>query len=52
MVGEIRDRVTMEQAMVYAQTGQLCLATLHANNASQCIDRIMDDPDAPGCPTP
>ncbi|MBS0575059.1 MAG: PilT/PilU family type 4a pilus ATPase [Proteobacteria bacterium] len=41
MVGEIRDRVTMEQAMVYAQTGQLCLATLHANNASQCIDRII-----------
>ncbi|MBS0462252.1 MAG: PilT/PilU family type 4a pilus ATPase [Proteobacteria bacterium] len=40
-IGEIRDRVTMEQAMVYAQTGQLCLATLHANNASQTIARIL-----------
>jgi twitching motility protein PilU len=42
MIGEIRDRQTMEQALIYAQTGQLCLATLHANNASQTLDRIIN----------
>lgn len=42
MIGEIRDRETMEQALIYAQTGQLCLATLHANNANQAIDRIIN----------
>jgi len=41
MIGEIRDRETMAQALIYAQTGQLCLATLHANNASQTLDRIV-----------
>ncbi len=42
MIGEIRDRETMDQALIYAQTGQLCLATLHANNANQAIDRIIN----------
>ena len=42
MIGEIRDRATMEQALIYAETGQLCLATLHANNANQTLDRIMN----------
>jgi len=42
MIGEIRDRATMEQAIIYAETGQLCLATLHANNASQALDRIIN----------
>ena len=41
MIGEIRDRATMEQALLYAETGQLCLATLHATNASQALDRIV-----------
>jgi twitching motility protein PilU len=41
MIGEIRDRETMEQALLYAETGQLCLATLHSNNASQTLDRIL-----------
>ena len=41
MIGEIRDRETMEQAMLYAETGQLCLATIHANNAVQTLDRVL-----------
>jgi twitching motility protein PilU len=41
MIGEIRDRETMEQALLYAETGQLCIATLHSNNASQTLDRIV-----------
>lgn len=41
MIGEVRDRATMEQALIYAQTGQLCLATLHANNANQALDRVL-----------
>ena len=41
MIGEVRDRETMEQALIYAQTGQLCLATLHANNANQALDRVL-----------
>ena len=41
MIGEVRDRATMEQALIYAETGQLCLATLHANNANQALDRIL-----------
>ena len=41
MIGEIRDRETMEQALLYAETGQLCVATLHSNNASQTLDRIV-----------
>ena len=35
MIGEIRDRETMQHAIAYAETGHLCLSTLHANNANQ-----------------
>lgn len=42
LIGEIRDQDTMEYAMQYAETGHLCLATLHANNANQAIDRIVN----------
>ncbi len=42
LIGEIRDRETMEYATQYAETGHLCLATLHANNANQAIDRIVN----------
>lgn len=42
MIGEIRDRDTMQQAITYAETGHLCLSTLHANNANQTIDRILN----------
>ena len=42
MIGEIRDRETMQQAMAYAETGHLCLSTLHANNANQTLDRILN----------
>ncbi len=41
MIGEIRSRETMEFALAFAETGHLCLATLHANNANQALDRIM-----------
>lgn len=41
LIGEIRDRDTMEQAINFAETGHLCLATLHAKNASQAIERIV-----------
>ncbi|MDW5378719.1 PilT/PilU family type 4a pilus ATPase [Halomonas sp. HP20-15] len=41
MIGEIRSRETMEQALTFAETGHLCLATLHANNANQALDRII-----------
>ncbi len=41
MIGEIRTRETMEHALTFAETGHLCLATLHANNANQALDRIM-----------
>lgn len=41
MIGEIRDRLTMQHAMNYAESGHLCLSTLHANNASQAIERII-----------
>ena len=40
-IGEIRDRETMEHAIAFAETGHLCLATLHANNANQALDRII-----------
>lgn len=40
MIGEIRDRETMEQALMYAETGHLCLSTVHATNANQTIERI------------
>ncbi|BBO54889.1 twitching motility protein PilU [Cobetia sp. AM6] len=41
MIGEIRSRETMEHALTFAETGHLCLATLHANNANQALDRII-----------
>ena len=42
LIGEIRDRETMKQAIAYAETGHLCLSTLHANNANQTLDRIIN----------
>jgi len=42
LIGEIRDKDTMEFAMNFAETGHLCMATLHANNANQAIDRIIN----------
>ncbi len=42
LMGEIRDRETMEHAIVFSETGHLCLATLHANNANQALDRIVN----------
>ena len=41
LIGEIRDMETMKHAMAYSETGHLCLATLHANNANQAIERII-----------
>jgi len=41
MIGEIRDRETMQYALAYAETGHLCLTTIHANNANQTLDRIL-----------
>jgi twitching motility protein PilU len=41
-MGEIRDRETMENAIAFSETGHLCLATLHANNANQAIDRVVN----------
>jgi twitching motility protein PilU len=40
VIGEIRDRETMEAALAYAETGHLCLSTLHSSNASQALERI------------
>ena len=42
LIGEIRDRETMEYAIQFAETGHLCLATLHANSANQALDRIIN----------
>ncbi|MBX9812300.1 MAG: PilT/PilU family type 4a pilus ATPase [Burkholderiales bacterium] len=42
LIGEIRDRETMDYAIAFAETGHLCLATLHANNANQALDRIVN----------
>jgi len=42
LIGEIRDRETMEYGIQFAETGHLCLATLHANNANQALDRIIN----------
>ena len=42
LIGEIRDRETMEHAVAFAETGHLCLATLHANSANQALDRIIN----------
>jgi twitching motility protein PilU len=41
-IGEIRDRETMDHAVAFAETGHLCLATLHANSANQALDRIIN----------
>ncbi|MDP3841884.1 MAG: PilT/PilU family type 4a pilus ATPase [Oxalobacteraceae bacterium] len=41
-IGEIRDRETMDFAIAFAETGHLCLATLHSNNANQALDRIIN----------
>ncbi len=41
MIGEVRTRETMEHAVTFAETGHLCLCTLHANNANQALDRII-----------
>src|SRR5499433_3155409 len=42
LIGEIRDTETMEAAVTFAETGHLCLGTLHSNNANQAIERIMN----------
>jgi twitching motility protein PilU len=42
LIGEIRDRETMEHAIAFAETGHLCMGTLHANNANQALDRIIN----------
>jgi twitching motility protein PilU len=41
-IGEIRDRETMQHGIAYAETGHLCLATLHANNANQALERVIN----------
>ena len=41
LIGEIRDKETMEHAIAFSETGHLCMATLHANNANQALDRII-----------
>ncbi|MGY0646201.1 MAG: PilT/PilU family type 4a pilus ATPase, partial [Paraglaciecola chathamensis] len=41
MIGEVRSRETMEHALAFAETGHLCLCTLHANNANQALERIL-----------
>jgi twitching motility protein PilU len=41
LIGEVRSRETMEHAIAFAETGHLCLCTLHANNANQALDRII-----------
>jgi len=42
LIGEVRTRETMNHAIAFAETGHLCLATLHANNANQALDRIIN----------
>ena len=42
LIGEIRSRETMEHALAFAETGHLCLSTLHANNSNQALDRIIN----------
>ena len=42
LMGELRDRATMEHAIVFSETGHLCMATLHANSADQALDRILN----------
>lgn len=42
MIGEVRDRETAQHAIAYAETGHLCLATMHANNANQALERLLN----------
>lgn len=42
LIGEIRDKFRMQNAIAYAETGHLCLSTLHANNANQAMDRVLN----------
>ncbi|MFI4962364.1 MAG: PilT/PilU family type 4a pilus ATPase [Legionellales bacterium] len=42
LIGEIREQSTMKQAIAYAETGHLCISTLHSNNANQALDRILN----------
>ena len=42
LIGEVRTRETMQHAVTFAETGHLCLCTLHANNANQALDRIQN----------
>ena len=42
LIGEVRDSATMKHAIAYAETGHLCISTLHANNANQTMDRILN----------
>jgi twitching motility protein PilU len=42
LIGEIRDRETMEHAIAFAETGHLCMGTLHANNSNQAMDRVIN----------
>jgi twitching motility protein PilU len=42
LIGEVRERETMDYAIAFAETGHLCLGTLHANNANQAIERVMN----------
>lgn len=42
LIGEIRDKMRMQNAISYAETGHLCLSTLHANNANQAMDRVLN----------
>jgi twitching motility protein PilU len=42
LIGEVRDEETMEAAVTFAETGHLCLATLHSNNANQAIERVLN----------
>lgn len=42
LIGEVRDTETMEAAITFAETGHLCIGTLHSNNANQAIERIMN----------
>jgi twitching motility protein PilU len=42
LIGEIRDAATMQHAIAYAETGHLCISTLHANNANQALDRVIN----------
>jgi twitching motility protein PilU len=42
LIGEVRSRDTMDHALAYAETGHLCMSTLHANNANQAVERIIN----------